>query len=147
MCIWEGGVDLLSRKTVTQFLHSMVHIAQDAGHAPLIPLACALAACWCPPHVCLPPQPCLSCLLQGPGLQNLANTCFMNSVLQCLTHTPPLAEALLAKDIKGHRNGINGRAWDALSMTQQHVRKALLQHASYMTPTSHASTLQHISKR
>eukprot|EP00891_Asterochloris_glomerata_P002359 jgi/Astpho2/2359/gw1.00044.92.1_t len=44
----------------------------------------------------------------------------MNSVLQCLTHTPPLAEALLAKDIKGHRNGINGRAWDALSMTQQH---------------------------
>lgn len=34
----------------------------------------------------------------GSGLNNHGNTCFLNSVIQCLVYTPPLANYLLSKE-------------------------------------------------
>ena len=66
----------------------------------------------------------------------------MNSVLQCLTHTPPLAEAMLGNKPMGDSGGL-----DPLRITQDLIRKALTHRGLDMQPMEHAKTLRRISKR
>ena len=66
----------------------------------------------------------------------------MNSVLQCLTHTPPLAEALLSG-----KQWDTGDSSDPLHLTQQHIIKALRSRIPTLTPTGHANSLRRVCSR
>ncbi|KAK8351787.1 hypothetical protein V6Z12_A05G056100 [Gossypium hirsutum] len=79
----------------------------------------------------------------GAGLENLGNTCFLNSVLQCLTYTEPLVAYLQSGK---HQNSCHIAGFCALCAIQKHVSRALKSTGRILAPNDLVSNLRCISR-
>lgn len=80
--------------------------------------------------------------MQGAGLQNNDNTCFLNATLQCLIHTPPLAEVLLGK-----KQWAGPGPGNMLGATQQLTKSALEKRSRSLLPQQHIRALRALMPR
>ncbi|XP_067912697.1 ubiquitin carboxyl-terminal hydrolase 42 [Heterodontus francisci] len=79
----------------------------------------------------------------GAGLQNLGNTCFLNSALQCLTYTPPLANYMLSRE---HSRTCNEQGFCMMCMMQNHITQVFSGSGNVIKPMTVINDLRRIAK-
>ncbi|XP_016061782.1 PREDICTED: ubiquitin carboxyl-terminal hydrolase 36 [Miniopterus natalensis] len=79
----------------------------------------------------------------GAGLHNLGNTCFLNSTVQCLTYTPPLANYLLSRE---HARGCLQGSFCMLCVMQNHIVQAFANSGNAIKPVSFIRDLRKIAR-
>ncbi|PKU82820.1 ubiquitin carboxyl-terminal hydrolase 23 [Dendrobium catenatum] len=79
----------------------------------------------------------------GAGLENLGNTCYLNSVLQCLTYTEPFAAYLQSGK---HKSTCRAAGFCAMCALQNHVMDALQSTGKILRPFHLVRNLRCISR-
>ncbi|XP_036852762.2 ubiquitin carboxyl-terminal hydrolase 36 isoform X1 [Manis javanica] len=79
----------------------------------------------------------------GAGLHNLGNTCFLNSTVQCLTYTPPLANHLLSRE---HARNCHQGSFCMLCVMQNHIVQAFGNSGNAIKPVSFIRDLKKIAR-
>ncbi|XP_067914449.1 ubiquitin carboxyl-terminal hydrolase 36 isoform X2 [Heterodontus francisci] len=79
----------------------------------------------------------------GAGLHNLGNTCFLNSTIQCLTYTPPLANYLLSKE---HSKTCSQAGFCMICIMQNHLIQAFANSGNAIKPLSFIRELKKIAR-
>uniref|UniRef100_A0A6I8NFZ3 Ubiquitin carboxyl-terminal hydrolase n=1 Tax=Ornithorhynchus anatinus TaxID=9258 RepID=A0A6I8NFZ3_ORNAN len=79
----------------------------------------------------------------GAGLHNLGNTCFLNSTIQCLTYTPPLANYLLSKE---HSRSCAPGGFCMLCVMQNHMIQTFANSGNAIKPFSFIRDLKKIAR-
>lgn len=81
----------------------------------------------------------------GGGLINVGNTCFLNSVLQCLTYCPPLYNYLVKSD-GGHSSSCKINQFCMLCEMERHIRRIKSSNGTSIKPVSIVQRLKYINK-
>ncbi|KAK4811211.1 hypothetical protein QYF61_021282 [Mycteria americana] len=79
----------------------------------------------------------------GAGLHNLGNMCFLNSVLQCLTYTPSLANYLLSHE---HSQSCCQQGFCMMRIMEAHINDVLHSSASAIQPRAVISVFTRIGE-
>ncbi|XP_060795718.1 ubiquitin carboxyl-terminal hydrolase 42 isoform X2 [Neoarius graeffei] len=79
----------------------------------------------------------------GAGLQNLGNTCFLNSALQCLSYTAPLANYMLSRE---HSKTCHESGFCMLCTMQNHIIQVFANSGNAIKPLGVLHELKRIAK-
>ncbi|XP_040031730.2 ubiquitin carboxyl-terminal hydrolase 42 [Gasterosteus aculeatus] len=79
----------------------------------------------------------------GAGLQNMGNTCFLNSALQCLTYTPPFTNYLLTRE---HSKTCHEPGFCMMCTMQNHIIQVFANSGNVIKPIGVLNELKRIAK-
>ncbi|XP_041671689.1 ubiquitin carboxyl-terminal hydrolase 42 [Cheilinus undulatus] len=79
----------------------------------------------------------------GAGLQNMGNTCFLNSALQCLTYTAPFANYLLTRE---HSKTCHEPGFCMMCTMQNHIIQVFANSGNVIKPIGVLNELKRIAK-